>query len=602
MLESGIRTPISIREAMVNIAEGKYVLPAIQRKFVWRDEQITALFDSIMRGYPISTFMFWHVKHKEGTVISYPFFTFLKNYRERYHTEGTECNVAAYSSDFDAVIDGQQRLNSLYIGLYGSYAYKMPRKWWNDNEESLPTRHLYLNLVPFVKMENDIQNEYEFEFLTQDEYKKLSEKTGDNGKKLYFWFPVNKITMFKDDVELTNFIVTERIAGNLDDYGVNTLSRLYSCINKDKLITYYQEEEQDPDKVLNIFVRTNSGGTPLSFSDLLMSIAAANWTKIDARTEIGKLIKEINTIGRPGFVVSKDFILKTFLVLYSDNIRFKVANFDKKNIALFEQHWDEVRSSIISAFRLFEKLGFNDDTFRAKNAAIPIIAYIHNNKLAGFIETPKYEGNGSGRENLRGIAKWLVITFIKSIFGGQTDGVLKIMRDIVMSNSSNGMFPVKEVIKAFADNPAKNYSFDDNQLKGMLRARYGSNEAFYMLRLLYPGVVGLYETLQEDHLHPASNFNNASAREKLKKLLSDDDFHFAMNDNIWDSVLNLQLLDGRVNGSKNASSLADWAKKYSIANDKLFVNDDVSLDLKDFRKFILDREKNMLNYLKEILS
>ena len=67
--------------------------------------------------------------------------------------------MAAYSSDFDAVIDGQQRLNSLYIGLYGYYAYKLPRKWWNDNEESLPTRYLYLNLVPPAKVETDIQDE-----------------------------------------------------------------------------------------------------------------------------------------------------------------------------------------------------------------------------------------------------------------------------------------------------------------------------------------------------------------------------------------------------------------------------------------------------------
>ncbi len=45
-----------------------------------------------------------------------------------------------------AVIDGQQRLTSLYIGFRGTYAYKMPRKWWKNNEDSLPTRTLYLNL------------------------------------------------------------------------------------------------------------------------------------------------------------------------------------------------------------------------------------------------------------------------------------------------------------------------------------------------------------------------------------------------------------------------------------------------------------------------
>ena len=79
---------------------------------------------------------------------------------------------------------------------------------------------------------------------------------------------------------------------NKYDYGVNTLSRLYSCINKDKLITYYQEEEQDPDKVLNIFVRTNSGGAPLSISDLLMSIAVANFNNSTAINKLKKILSE----------------------------------------------------------------------------------------------------------------------------------------------------------------------------------------------------------------------------------------------------------------------------------------------------------------------
>lgn len=37
----------------------KYFLPDIQRNFVWKPEQVYALFDSIMRDYPISTFLFW---------------------------------------------------------------------------------------------------------------------------------------------------------------------------------------------------------------------------------------------------------------------------------------------------------------------------------------------------------------------------------------------------------------------------------------------------------------------------------------------------------------------------------------------------------------
>ncbi|MBK8920298.1 MAG: DUF262 domain-containing protein [Saprospirales bacterium] len=50
-MASGFKDPISIKEAVDNIFERKYLLPAIQRKFVWSSDQIEMLFDSILRGY-----------------------------------------------------------------------------------------------------------------------------------------------------------------------------------------------------------------------------------------------------------------------------------------------------------------------------------------------------------------------------------------------------------------------------------------------------------------------------------------------------------------------------------------------------------------------
>ncbi len=58
-MASGFAKPITIKEAIDKIVARKYLIPAIQRKFVWSGEQIEVLFDSIMRGYPINTFMFF---------------------------------------------------------------------------------------------------------------------------------------------------------------------------------------------------------------------------------------------------------------------------------------------------------------------------------------------------------------------------------------------------------------------------------------------------------------------------------------------------------------------------------------------------------------
>lgn len=52
------QTPITVKEAIKKIQEGKYLLPAIQREFVWKSEQIENLFDSLMNDYPIGSFLF----------------------------------------------------------------------------------------------------------------------------------------------------------------------------------------------------------------------------------------------------------------------------------------------------------------------------------------------------------------------------------------------------------------------------------------------------------------------------------------------------------------------------------------------------------------
>src|ERR1700709_826704 len=73
-------TPIPIRQAVQNVIDGRYVLPAIQREFIWEPEQIELLFDSLLRGYPISSFLFWEVPRSQ--VNDWQFYKFLTNYHE----------------------------------------------------------------------------------------------------------------------------------------------------------------------------------------------------------------------------------------------------------------------------------------------------------------------------------------------------------------------------------------------------------------------------------------------------------------------------------------------------------------------------------------
>ena len=106
------------KDAIDNIHNRHFLLPAIQRKFTWSSNQIEMLFDSIMQGYPINSFMFWKITDNE-IKSGYKFYEFITRYRE-FFSENNEDIDTKGVPDFDAVIDGQQRLTSLYIGLRGS--------------------------------------------------------------------------------------------------------------------------------------------------------------------------------------------------------------------------------------------------------------------------------------------------------------------------------------------------------------------------------------------------------------------------------------------------------------------------------------------------
>ena len=141
----GFQVPITISDAITRIRGRRLLLPAIQREFVWGHAKIEWLFNSLLQDYPIGSFLFWEVRDSNSKS-EYKFYEFLSEYRERFRTENPEFNTNGHI-DFDAVLDGQQRLTALYIGLCGTYAYYRGRVWWQDNEHAIPTRRLYLNVL-----------------------------------------------------------------------------------------------------------------------------------------------------------------------------------------------------------------------------------------------------------------------------------------------------------------------------------------------------------------------------------------------------------------------------------------------------------------------
>jgi transcriptional regulator/uncharacterized protein DUF262 len=75
------QAPITVKTALDRIRKHDYVLPAIQREFVWKPEQIYKLFDSLLQGFPVGLFLFWKIEPE--TSRNFEFFDFAREYHQR---------------------------------------------------------------------------------------------------------------------------------------------------------------------------------------------------------------------------------------------------------------------------------------------------------------------------------------------------------------------------------------------------------------------------------------------------------------------------------------------------------------------------------------
>ena len=567
--------PITISEAVENISTNRFLLPAIQREFVWSSSKIEWLFDSLMRNYPISSFLFWNVEGE--TVSGYKFYKFINEFREKYKTHNEECPTEGVSS-FSAVLDGQQRLTSLYIGLKGSYAYRRPKVWEENSERVYPTRRLYLNIEHKLEEQED-GRVYEFSFLKDED-------TNQNEIYKSKWFRVGKILDLKN-ISTFNKYVTEK---KLTEFSIDTLARLQEVIHSDRMINFFLEKEQDLDKALNIFIRINSGGEPLNFSDLLMSIAVANWNKKDARKEIHNLVDNIRD---KGYSISKDLILKMFLYLYSGDIKFRVTNFSKENAKEFETEWESIRDCVLSVFDLIKSYGFTEYTLTSKNAIIPIVYYLYHKKIyKDFLTKVEF------KEDRERIKNWLHIVLIKKIFGGQADAMLTQIRKAFTSDIKKNkiielnLFPVAEIY----NNIKKDISVGDEFIEGLLYAQKDDQYSFSILSLLYPHLDYRNNNFHKDHIHSLSKYADLDSDLKVKY-----EWH------IFNSIYNLQMLDANENMSKGGKDLSDWVNSQTINLDKeTFLSNhlipNVNLELNNFDEFIVKRTEMLKKKLKEILN
>ena len=575
------QTPITIKEAISHIHNNRYLLPAIQREFVWRPHQIERLFDSLMRGYPIGSFLFWRVE--PDTAKNYSFYQFITDYDQRAPhnpVHGAPSTVPGLK----AVLDGQQRLTALNVGLHGSGRWKLPRLWWN-NPCAFPERQLYLNLLA-PRLEDEEELSYKFRLLppapNSDPECPRRFRNAQRRSNHEYWYRVGDVLDVEDAADLIDVVFELELTATKEP--LKMLTRLHHVVHSDGIISAYEESNQDPERVLNVFVRANSGGTALSHSDMLLSMAVAQWP--DARKEIHDLVDEIRN---RGFSLNHDFVLKACLMLGdSDSIRFKVENFRKSKMGTLEDQWNRISSTIKETVEFASSFGYSSQSLTSANALLPIAYYLHHRQPS------------LGAEDRGVIRYWLIRSLLKrGTWSGGVDNLLVAIRKAIRESSCSDGFPARE-IEAAMRTRGKGLTFDDEELQDLADAWY-DGRAYSLLFLLYGFVDTAKNQFHIDHIFPRALMTPA----RLKKAGVDEEQIPKYRDRV-NRLANLQLLEGSTNTSKGAKPPADWLRaEYSeeAGRNHCHLHDlgDLPTEVTGFLNFYKTRRTRILEKLRRLL-
>lgn len=564
MMSNLVDNSITIYEALQNIKDGKYVMPAFQRQFVWSMEQIEKLWDSILLDYPIATFLFWHVDDFNVTWDTY-FCGFLSEVTFDNRKQADSVNYGLTSinvKDTDtAVLDGQQRLTSLFLSLYGEACIR-PNYARKKNGSKIITKLLIELNKNKISVDEEEYNSKKFDI-------KFSEKVGRLSPTQ---FEIKNIIEERFQDEVTREKAIEEAIVNVPadsrEYARGILYKLYNKVFVEKLVRYTEIIDMKQDDALEMFVRFNSGGKALRKSEITMSILEAYWPS--AKTEFGKILVD----SYAGF--GTDFIIRSALMLYGDVVK---SNINKKIAEELKNDWNGFKKALTNLENLLKKMKIDVSRFsNSWNVLLPIIYYNYYN--------PNYD------KNIKGVQAYLLRAILFTYFQSGTTGKLQQMK----SNINSFDYEITtEMLDQMND-----LRITDGKIEDVLNSEKGSRvagEVLYYLNLDWTNKNFKYE---QDHLHPDSRFNESKP---LSVTIEDWKKWRGMRNRLP----NIQLLEGRSNGSKSDMRLVDY---YNDMNDEqktefckqAMIPQDVSLEFEDFEKFYDARKAMLTERIRELLG
>lgn len=501
----------TLNGVMAQVEAGRIVLPAMQRPFVWKEDRITKLVDSMLRGFPLGTALLW----KTST---------MQRFRRFQKDVQPDAGITV---DFDSddsserylVLDGQQRLTSLFVAIAGTYDGKK----------------LFVDVLSGVRGDKDPGDAYwDCRFLTEKEARDLSTPSAEGHRE--GTAPRAIFIKFQDLTRLAparaGFVATQRAAElGLDPEQTARMTTSYLqgatiLASKTALQVHLIDEDAgEPmpvEEILEVFVRVNSGGLVLQKSDLLMSLLDLKWN--DIQPELYRAVNDINE-ARP-FNITRDDVLKSLLLANGSETRFDRLVADRARVEKLAADLPKLLPTVQAAWQATTLLLMDDCKITSErffrgghNSLLPFVQY--------FVVNPS-----PAPAEKRRLVVALYIALMSGIFAG--------------AEARMGAFAKKEC--------AKGRPFPLEQLAVLCATHYGidtleallSRHLDLALNIAHGGITldNNPENLQRDHIFPRATLEAQGTPSELTN-------HYA----------NFHFLRGRDNLNKSDTAPSTWFKK-----------------------------------------
>ena len=473
----------TIPEIIQDIKNRRIVLPVIQRRLVWDEDKMTALFESLMK------------KNSFGGIIcinqpkdSSPLFAFREFSNDGSPRQSIENTVT--NTDMLFVLDGQQRLQSFYIGFDGAY-----------NQKSL-----YFNL--FSNIEND---EFDFKFAANSQ-QLIGNNTLINLFERQEWYSAkalfDELCSVNDVRKVTRNIAEElRISDRGDYYLIeDNVTRFYDVAVREQTIGLSVVDfdrtnvTRSRQKIVEMFRVLNNGGTVLTSYDLMASTLKG----FDARME--RLLDELSAspIG-----INQDAVIKLLIILFGDPLKQKeVTDLREENSKAALNNEARLKLTLKLLEKFLEATG-HADWFQSprKKSYIPIyfmayyIFYRYSDRAAEEIEALEAEIDARQfSADFAAMRQWLYYSLLNGTFSSgsgwrpSTTGLNEIYK--VMRDHQSADFPLASLQTLYT---TRLHSFITTVDPITLDA-FDRDYLFYLIYDCQTKYLGV--NFERDHIHP----------------------------------------------------------------------------------------------------